>query len=33
MFLATDHLTPARTRIKMKRLVSDIGEKAAKALE
>jgi hypothetical protein len=33
MFLAKDHLTPARARIKMKRLVPDIGEKAAKALE
>jgi hypothetical protein len=33
MFLASDHLTPARARIKTKRLVPDIGEKAAKALE
>jgi hypothetical protein len=33
MFLARDHLTPARAPIKMERLVPDIDEKAAKALE
>jgi hypothetical protein len=32
MFLARDHLTPARVWIKTQRLVSDIDEKAAKAL-
>jgi hypothetical protein len=33
MFLASDHLTPARARIKIKRLVPDIDEKDAKGLE
>jgi hypothetical protein len=33
MFLARDHLTPARAGIKTERLVPDIDEKVAKALE
>jgi len=33
MFLASDHLTPARARIKTKRLLPGMQKKVAKAVE